>query len=209
MLTIGYFLLSCGIFLLFAFLITVLGYFIQYHLFSSFKLKKISLTIILESFGIGTALFIFYSYFIIDFLRSFTFFTIYLPLLIFDMINLLYFMHKNDYFTLQVLSKVITKIQKLLSNRQIKHHITILIIAFLLLLLVQGVIETHLNYPARDPYTWFEITLYLHKYGDLDYENYTVHGVGFAIFAAGSLLITGNFYIQYFYLKYISTFFYL
>ena len=207
MLTIGYFLLSCGIFLLFAFLITVLGYFIQYHLFSSFKLKKISLTIILESFGIGTALFIFYSYFIIDFLRSFTFFTIYLPLLIFDMINLLYFMHKNDYFTLQVLSKVITKIQKLLSNRQIKHHITILIIAFLLLLLVQGVIETHLNYPARDPYTWFEITLYLHKYGDLDYENYTVHGVGFAIFAAGSLLITGNFYIQYFYLKYISTFF--
>ena len=208
MLTIGYFLLSCGIFISFAFLITLLGYFIQYHLFSSFKLKKISLTIILESFGIGTALFILYSYFIIDFLRAFNFFTIYLPLLIFDIINMLYFWHKNDYFSLQVLSKVITRFQKLLSNKQIKRHITILIITFLLLLLVQGVIETHLNYPARDPYTWVEITLYLHKYGDLNYDNYTVHGVGFAIFAAGSLLITGNFYIQYFYLKYISTFFF-
>lgn len=207
MLTIGYFFVSFGIFLLFTFLITLLGYFFQYHLFSSFKLKKISLTIILESFGIGTALFIFYSYFIIDFLKSFTFFTIYLPLLIFDIINLLYFLHKNDYFSHDVLSNSITRFQKLLSNKRIRHHITILVIIFLLLLLVQGVIETHLNYPARDPYTWFEITLYLHKYGDLNYDNYTVHGVGFAIFAAGSLLITGNFYIQYFYLKYISTFF--
>ena len=131
MLTIGYFLLSCGIFLLFAFLITLLGYFFQYHLFSSFKLKKITLTIILESFGIGTAVFIFYSYFIIDFLRSFTFFTIYLPLLIFDMINLLYFLYKNDYFSVQVLNDVIARFQKLLSNRKIKHHITILIITFL------------------------------------------------------------------------------
>ena len=208
MITLGYFFLSLGIFAIFTTLITLLGYFIQYHLFSSFKLKKITLTIILESFGIGTAVFIFYSYFIIDFLRSFTFFTIYLPLLIFDMINLLYFLHKNDCFSVQVLNNAIARFQKLLSNRKIKHHITILIITFLLLLLVQGVIETHLNYPAKDPYTWFEITLYLHKYGDLNYDNYTVHGVGFAIFAAGSLLITGNFYIQYFYLKYISTFFF-
>lgn len=207
MLTIGYFLLSCGIFLLFAFLITLLGYFFQYHLFSSFKLKKASLTIVLESFGIGTALFIFYSYFIIDFLKSFTFFTIYLPLIIFDCINLLYFLYKNDHFSWDFISKCIARFQKFVSNKRVRNHITILLIIFFLLLLVQGVIETHLNYPSKDPYTWFEITLYLHKYGDLNYDNYTAHGVGFAIFAAGSLLITGNFYVQYFYIKYLSTFF--
>ncbi len=208
MLTAGYFLISFCIFLIFSVLISLLGYFFQYYLFSKFKSKKISITLLLESFGAGIVLFIFYSYFIINLLKSFNFFTIYLPLIIFDFTSSLYYFYKHDCFSMEFLSKYIVKFQTLLSNNRIKSHITILIIIFSLLLLVQGVIETHLNYPSKDPYTWFEITLYLHKYGDLNYDNYTVHGVGFVIFISASLLITSDFYIQYFFIKYVSIFFF-
>ena len=80
MIIIGFFLLSLGIFFIFMVLITLLGYFFQYSLFKFFRAKKISLTIFLESFGVGTVVFIFYSYFIIDFVRVFNLFTIYFPL---------------------------------------------------------------------------------------------------------------------------------
>jgi hypothetical protein len=208
MITAGFFFLSFSIFLMFGVLITLLGYFFQCYLFKVFRLKKISLTILLESFGIGTVIFIFYSYFIIDFLRVFNFFTIYLPLVIFDSINLFYTFYKRKSFSKNNLQKFIEKSRNFISDKQVKRHIAILIIIYSLLLLVQGVIETHLNLPSKDPYTWVDIILYLHRYGDLNYDNYTVHGVGFAIFIAGSLLITGNFYIQYFYIKYISIFFF-
>ncbi len=208
MITIGYFLISVGIFLVFSALISLMGYFFQYRLFSKFKSKKISLTILLESFGIGTVLFIFYSYLVIDFLRAFNFLTIYLPLIIFDSVNLIFLIFNNKLYLRENYTRFISKFQKWLSNKQIKRHIGILIVIFTLLLLVQGVIETRLNLPSKDPYTWLNISLYLRKYGDLNYDNYSVHGVGFAIFVSGSLLITENFFIQYFFIKYIPIFFF-
>jgi len=208
MLSVGYFLISGGIFLIFGSLIILLGYFFQYHLFSEFKSKKISISIILESFGVGTGLFIFYSYFIIDFIRLFNFYTIYLPLIIFDTLNIAYIIYKYKNLLKENTKKFFNTFLQLFSNKQTKRQVVILSITFLLFFLVQGVIETNLSLPAMDPYNWFEIILYLHRYGDLNYDNYTVHGVGFAIFAAGALLITSNFYIQYFFIKYISTFFF-
>ena len=208
MLTFGYFLLSFGIFLIFAILLTLLGYFFQYYIFPKFKTKKISLTIILESFGVGVVLFIYYAYFIIDFLRMFNFYTIYLPLIFFNSINVFYFFYKNNYFSGGNFRNLINKFYNLLSEKRIKRHVGILFVAFSLLLMAQGVIETYLNFPSKDPYTWFEIAMYLQRYGDLNYKNYTVHGVGFAIFSAGSLLITNDFYVQYFFFKYISIFFF-
>jgi len=208
MLSVGYFLISGGIFLIFGSLIILLGYFFQYHLFSEFKSKKISISIILESFGVGTGLFIFYSYFIIDFIRLFNFYTIYLPLIIFDTLNIVYIIYKCKNLLKENTKKLFNTFLQLFSNKQTKRQAVILSISFLLFFLVQGVIETNLSLPAMDPYNWFEIILYLYRYGDLNYDNYTVHGVGFAIFAAGALLITSNFYIQYFFIKYISTFFF-
>ncbi len=208
MLTAGFFLLSSGIFFIFTILITLFGYFIQYHLFGEFKSKKFSLTIMLESFGIGTGLFIFYSYLIIDFIKIFNFYTVYLPLIVFDGINMTYLIYKHRNLLRESTNKFFTATIQLFSNKKAKRQISILFISFLLFFFVQGVIETHLSLPAMDPYTWFDIVLYLHRYGDLNYDNYTVHGVGFAIFAAGALLVTNEFYIQYFFIKYISTFFF-
>ena len=208
MLSFGYFFISLGIFLIFVILLTIFGYFFQYHFFSKFRSKKISLTTGLESFGVGTGLFIFYSYFIIDIIRLFNFYTIYLPLIIFDTLNIAYIIYKYKNLSKDKTKKFFIAFLQFFSNKQTKRKAGILSISFLLLLLVQGVIETNLSLPAMDPYNWFDIILYLHRYGDLNYDNYTVHGVGFAIFAAGALLVTSNFYIQYFFIKYISTFFF-
>ena len=209
MLTIGYFLMAMGIFLIFSFLITLLGYIFQYYAFKQFKFKSISLTTFLESFGIGTALFIFYSYLIINFLRAFNLFSIYFPLIIFDSINLVYIIFKKNSKSKIVFKNLINKLRNALLNKQTKSHIYIIIIIITLLFLVQGVIETYLSLPSKDPYNWLTITLYLQKYGDLNYNNYTVHGVGFVVFTAGSLLITNDFYIQYFFIKYVPIFFFI
>ena len=209
MISVGYFLLSCSIFLIFTSLITIFGYFFQYYIFSGFKSKKVSLGILLESFGIGTGLFILYSYFIIDTIKLFNFFTIYLPLIIFDGICFLYFIWNNRKIIIKDKFQIFIKnFHQLISTIQDKSRIYILLITFLLFLIVQSVIETNLSLPAKDPYNWFDIILYLHRYGDLNYDNYTVHGVGFVIFTAAALLVTNNFYIQYYFIKYISTFFF-
>ena len=208
MTAIGYFFLSLIIFIVFTTFITIFGYFLQYHLSKVFKSNKISLTILLESFGVGTVLFICYSYLIIDFLKIFNFYTIYLPLILFDAVNIIYYLYKNRSLSKENFQEFIDKINNLISNKRNKNHIGILIIVFLLFLLVQAVIETNLNFPERDPYNWFSIIMYLHKYGDLNYDNYTVHGMGFVFYVAASLLITNNFYLQYYFIKYVSSFFF-
>ena len=91
MLTIGFFFLTFGIFFLFVILLTIFGYFIQYNLFKTFKSQKFSLTLFFESFGVGVVIYIFYSYFIIDFLKSFNFFFNFILLVIFDIANILFY----------------------------------------------------------------------------------------------------------------------
>ncbi|MBD3338488.1 MAG: hypothetical protein GF353_05245 [Candidatus Lokiarchaeota archaeon] len=78
--------------------------------------------------------------------------------------------------------------------------------SFFLLLLVEGVIEKNLSYPLNDPYIWADQIMYLCQYGTLNYDNLTVYGIGFVIFCAGALLITNEFLIHYFFIKYVSIF---
>ncbi|MFX1444101.1 MAG: hypothetical protein ACFFHV_11850 [Promethearchaeota archaeon] len=166
------------------------------------------MSIILESFGLGTVVFIFYSYFIIDFLRIFNFFTAYLPLILFDSMCLIYLYFKSQTSIKNILIKTYNKLYGFLTNKHIQLKIIMLLFVFLLLILVEGVIETNLCLPSEDAYIWFDVISYLHKYGDLDYENYTVHGIGFAIFIAAALLIINDFYLQYFFIKYVAIFFF-
>jgi hypothetical protein len=94
------------------------------------------------------------------------------------------------------------------SDEKTRAHIRILAIIFLLFFIVQAVIESSSSLPEKDPYNWFSIIMYLNKYGDLNYEDYTVHGIGFAFYIAACLLITNNFYLQYYFIKYVSSFFF-
>ena len=206
MLTIGYFFLCFGIFLIFTILLTFFGYFIQYYLFPRFRTKNFSLLIFLESFGVGTAIFIFYSYFILDF-SLFNFYTIYLPLIIFDFASILCFLRKNN--LKEIIKQIKAKLKNIRNNQRIKRHIAFLILSFFLLLLVQGVIETNLSLPYNDPYVWFNQVIYLHRYGDLNYNSIVVHGIGFVIFDAGALLIINDFYVHYFFIKYVPIYLFL
>ncbi|MFX0186731.1 MAG: hypothetical protein ACFE8A_03245 [Candidatus Hodarchaeota archaeon] len=208
MITIGFFFINFGIFFFFVILLTLLGYFFQYHLFNTFKSKKISLTILLESFGVGTVLYIFYSYFIIDFYKSFNFFFNYLPLIVFVILNLFYICIFYKFKSEKNFKDLFNNIKNRLSNKLVKRRLTIVLIIFILFLVTQGVIEKNLSLPAKDPYNWFNSILYLHKYGDLDYESYTVYGTGFVIFNAGALLVVQDYYIQYFFIKYNPVFFF-
>jgi len=209
MLTIGFFFLTFGIFVLFFILLSIFGYFLQFHIFKVFRNSKFSLTILLESFGIGTVIYIFYSYFIIDFNLSFNFLVNYLPIIIFDVANLLYITYKYKFKSKKSLKDFFYIIRSKLSNQQTKRNIAIILTVILLFILTQGVIETNLSLPAKDPYNWFNSINYLHKYGDLDYDSYTVYGTGFVIFNAGALLIVNNYLIQYFFIKYNPIFFFL
>ncbi|MFX1393681.1 MAG: hypothetical protein ACFFAH_08905 [Promethearchaeota archaeon] len=208
MFTVGFFFITFGIFFLFVILLMLVGYFFQYHLFKTFKSKKVSLTIIFESFGVGTVLYIFYSYLIIDFCKSFNFLINYLPLIVFVVVNLFYICLIYKFKTKKSLKNLFNNIKNKLSNTQVKRRLAIVFIIFLLFLITQGVIETNLSLPAKDPYSWFNSILYLHKYGDLDYESYTIYGTGFVIFNAGALLITQDYYIHYFFIKYYPVFFF-
>ena len=208
MITIGFFFINFGIFFFFVILPTLLGYFFQYHLFNTFKSKKISLTILLESFGVGTVIYIFYSYFIIDFYKSFNFFFNYLPLIVIVILNLFYICIFYKFKSKKNFKDLFNNIKNRLSNKLIKRRLAIVLIIFILFLATQGVIEKNLSLPAKDPYNWFNSILYLHKYGDLDYESYTVYGTGFVIFNAGALLVVQDYYIQYFFIKYNPIFFF-
>jgi len=206
MLTIGFFFLTFGIFFLFVILLTIFGYFIQYHLFKTFKSKKLSLTLFFESFGVGVVIYIFYSYFIIDFLKSFNFFFNFIPLVVFDIANIFYYFYK--FKSEKSLKDFFINFKHRFLTKQNKRNISILFLIFILFLITQYVIETNLSLPAKDPYNWFMSIRYLWKHGDLDYDTYTVYGTGFVIYEAGALLIVQDYYILYFFIKYTPVFFF-
>ncbi len=209
MLVLGYFLITFFLFILFSVLLFLLGYFLQYYSFSSFRSKKIDLSNFLESFGVGTAIFIAYSYLIIDFLRLFTFLTIYLPLLVFDSLNVIILCKKKKVNLKLWIIKKYKDIRNYLSIKEGRNKALILSFIFLLVFIVMGVIMIDLSYPARDTFLWASNAMYLTNYGDFYYEFITVHTAGFVIFSAGAVLIAPDFYIMYFFLKFLPLFSFL
>ena len=209
MFTLGFFLLTSGIFLVFFILITIFGYFFQYHIFKTFKSKKFSLAILLESFVVGTAIYIFYSYITIDFRLPFSFILNYLPIIIFDAINVAYFIWGLKHKDRKELKEIFANIKNKFLNKRIKTHLIIVFVSIVLFLIIQAIMETDLSLPAKDPYNWFNSIAYLHKYGDFDYDSFTTYGMGFVIFDAGALLITNDYYIIYFFIKYNPIFFFI
>jgi len=206
MITYVYFLISSGIFLLFFILLTLMGYFIQRIIFSKFRMQKINLNIILESFGLGTVIFIIISYILNVFFRIFNFYVIYLPIIIFDSLNIIYLYYKKR---IELNFNIKDKIQFLKQNllkKEIKISFLIIIIYIILLIATFGVLEIHLSYNLKDPFIWASNIMYLRTYGELYQEFITVHTAGFVFFCAGALLITEDFYIMYFFLKYIPIF---
>ena len=206
MIEFGFFLVSLEIFLLFLIQLILFGYFILYFLFPGVREESVNLKLILKSFGVGSVALMIYSYLIIDFYRFFHFFSIYLPIVFFNLGGILFWLFQKfkttEFKKIKIYERLKSKVKDILKNEKI----LIFVIAIFLLFIVQGVIYSYLSYPAMDPYIWGGNIMYLQEYADFNYDFITTHTAGFVIFNAAFLLIVDNFTIEYFFLKNITIF---
>ncbi|MHA1337793.1 MAG: hypothetical protein ACTSPW_18950 [Promethearchaeota archaeon] len=182
-------------------IITLLGYFFTYYLFKEVREKKVNLPYLIISFGIGLVLFISYSY-IVDALYIFNFYTIYLPILTFALLNLLIFLKYNKNFRIKFSKNNITKIyQKFKDNL---YSIIILLIVLILAWIFFYIFSLkNYGFVAGDPYLWCYNLFYLINNGNLDYYEIQGYTAGFIFTAAGSALLTNNFVLIFTHFKYL------
>ena len=201
---IGYFLIAFYLFLIYFIIFSLFGYFIFIIIDKENTQKKISSTSILKSFSIGLSLHIVYSVILIA-LKSFNFFTIYLPFIIFDMIFLIYFYIKNE--TIREKIGFINKGSILNFIKRNRGYILLLSLIFIMLFLLQNYfISRFLSYQSSDPYYWFKNILFLNNNGYVDYTSLKAYPPGFVAFCTTIISFSNNYYIIYYFLKYIPIF---
>ncbi len=199
------------------FIITFLlfiSYFIMISIFglavlSIFKKKlyknKITLSLTLQYFSIGLCLHIIYSMIIVSF-QIFNFFTIYLPFIIADIWFLIYYLKKYNI-------DIKFKIHSLNRNKTIdffkkyKTEILILIVIFFMLYTLQMYfIWQRLAFPSSDPFFWFKTIWFVHENGAINYEYIEGYTPGYVLFVASMISVTDNYFIVYYFCKYIPIF---
>ncbi len=200
-----YFLLSIFVFSFYFCLISTFGF--AFFIFSNRDniKQKLDLSLILISFSIGLSFHLVYS-FIMATLKIFNFYTIYLPFIVIDIFLFYYIIKKRG---LQG-KKLFKNFSFINIFKKIKNHLLdliILIIIFIMLYLLQMYfIWQSVSYPACDPYFWFENIWFVHENGFLNYTLIETFPPGFTLFNASMILITDDYYLIYFFLKYIPIF---
>ncbi|MFX1444612.1 MAG: hypothetical protein ACFFHV_14455 [Promethearchaeota archaeon] len=210
-----YFPLVGLVFILFFFMLSIFGYFIL------FLIKKLSqnkenmpFKSILEelflSFGIGISLYISLSYFL-DLFALFNFYTAYLPLIIFDLLFIIYYYIKNK----EVFKKKWNKdffsdfLKAYVSKKDNIFLLGVIILTILIISIIQWFIiieSTSLIY--TDPYKWYADTFYLLDNGHINYNQLDYnYPSGFTYFNAGVLLIYPDYLFGYYYFKFIPLYF--
>jgi hypothetical protein len=159
----------------------------------------------LKSFAIGLSLHLIYAV-IIVYLQIFNFFTIYLPFIAFDICYLIYGSYKK-YFLLSRFFKAFSRnhISKFIAKN--KNNIIILVIAFFLYYSFQlYFINSFLSYSASDPFSWFNEIMHIHKYGFINYTQLKAYPPGFILSCSTMISFTNDYYMIYFFLKYLPVF---
>lgn len=192
-------------FFLFLVIITTFGFlfiFIIHKDFINFPLIQI----IPISLGCGFVFFICFSY-IIELLLFFNFITILLPIIVFNIGGLIYFINSN--------SKVKEKLN--LSNIKdqiIKNgrEIIIFIVFFLVIFYFQLQIQFDKIIPnesqlSKDPFLWCRLAMYLLDYGHLEDVGLEFYSMGYVFLNAGMTSFYPNFRFIYFFHKYVPIFY--
>ncbi|MFX0057565.1 MAG: hypothetical protein ACFE8J_04620 [Candidatus Heimdallarchaeota archaeon] len=193
------------IFFLFTSFITAFGYSILIHISTDFRHNQLSLRIILESFAFGLIVFICYSYFI-DWIFYFDVILIFIPILLFIIFSLLLWITIDiNFHSKFTIENIINKFKRLKEPEQYKYLI-ILAFIFVLQILIQLAIEQNLSFPFYDPFLWFKTAMSLKVNGNLDYSLVKGFSAGFFFFTTGPLTIFNNYYISYYYFKFIPIF---
>ncbi|MFX0035953.1 MAG: hypothetical protein ACFE9I_09980 [Candidatus Hermodarchaeota archaeon] len=155
------------------------------------------------SFTIGLSIYLVWCY-LADIFHLFNFYTIYLPIVIIDVVFIL-LKTKNFKF-----NKFIKSFKLILKKRQF--GLSILIIVILLLLIkIWNALFLRASLLSRDPYSWTSNVLYLLEHSHLNYDwlSNARYPDGFVFYSAGNLLISMNKTMGYFFMKFggVPTFF--
>ncbi len=200
-----YFIIALLIFLTFSIIITLFGFLIITIVNKKNYFEQLSLTKLLKSFGIGLA-FYFPIAVILAGVQIFNFFTALLPLIIVDICFLIYTFYRNNKEQnphLFVLNKIAIK-EFLSKNRT---YLLILFTVFCMQYLLQMYfIEKYLAYPNIDSFYWFQQIWILHKSQTLNYPSIAGNPPGFVLFNAASISFINDFYVIYYFLKYMPFF---
>ncbi len=200
-----YFLFALLIFTFYFLIISIFGFFIHLVITKEKKERKFSLLIVLKSFTLGLCFHILYSIIVVSF-QIFNFFTIYLPFIILDISLLIWYLKKNDI-------SLKNKIRDIHKNRIVNFFkkyiidILILIVIFFMQYTLQiFFIGRDLPFPYSDPYFWFKNIWVVHENGALNYEYIEANTPGYVLFCASMISITDNYYIIYYFCKYLPIF---
>ncbi len=205
MITVLEFIIIISIFTIFFLFYFLIGYFMLFWINKDFRNRKLSLRILLESFGIGMIGFISYSYFI-EISIGFNFLTIIIPLSIFIIGSFLFWLKKDEVFREKFrIIQIKSNLRTLQKRIKWKFILGILVI-FTLQTIIQFSIESFSHLPAKDPYLWFNGVMNLRLYGSTSIEITKGNSTGFLYFSAGFLLLINDYTIFYYFFKFLPIF---
>jgi len=191
-------------FLVFLIQITLLGFIFIFKINNKFFNLPL-LELILLSIVIGVPLYIFYAYLIETFV-SFSFFTINLPIVIFDCIGLFYIYKKDPTFRSIFNTDYIRNYLKINKRNIIYYSIFFIIIFFFQYIQETSILCLSESLLYKDPFYWCEMQMYLIDYGHLNYERIQAYSAGMIFLNGGSLLFYPQFRFIYFFHKFIPIF---
>ena len=192
-------------FVLFLSIITIFGFLLIYILYKDI-INLPFLELVVLSLGSGIIFYFLYSYFIEIFL-FFNFFTILLPIIIFNIIVFI-FLLKFDLRMKQKLNLQNIK-QYLIKN---KKDIIIFLLFFFVVIFFQFEIQYYKIVEfepllSTDPYYWCRNTMYLIDYGHIDYDQIKSYAPGFLLLNGGINLIFPRFRLIFFFQKFAPIFY--
>lgn len=192
-------------FILFLIIISIFGFLLIYLIYKDIINLNFS-KIILISLGSGIVFFIFYAYIIETFI-FFNFFTIILPLIIFDLFGFFYFLKLDIKLKKKLNFQKIR--QKLIKNKfEIIIYLFFFIIVFFLQFQAQiAIIVKYKSQLASDPYFWFRNIMYLIDFGHLEYKEIGAYPSGYVFVNASMILFHPNVRFAYFFLKFVPIFY--
>ncbi len=200
-----YFIISFFLFFLYFILVATFGFFLSSLLRKKLEKRKMSLSSVLKCFALGLCIHLLYST-IIGSLGAFSFFTIYLPFILIDISFLIYFFKRN--YSIRGITKFKEARSKLflIIKQNLFYLLTLSIIFFMLYTMQMYFIWKRLPYPESDAYTWFKNIWFIHENGSINYGSIQGYPPGFALFSGSMISIIDNYYVVFFFLKYLPIF---
>ncbi len=200
-----FFIISLFLFLSFFILISLFGFVISSIFKKKYHEKEFTLTFILKCFTIGLCSHILYSIIVVS-LQIFNFFTIYLPFIILDICFLIWYLKKND-ISLKNKIRDINRSRIVEILKKYKTDVLTLIVIFCMLYSLQMYfIWKALAFSESDPFFWFKNIWVVHENGALNYEYIEAYTPGYVLFCASMISITDNYFVIYYFCKYLPIF---